>query len=69
MMDVLEGISDEANQYVVRTKSEAEKLESDAVWLLDQLRHSAPSHPEVGSRTSGGRASSTSRTNGWCIWI
>jgi hypothetical protein len=42
MMDVLEGISDEANQYVVRTKSEAEKLESDAVWLLDQLRPFAP---------------------------
>ena len=43
MTDVLEGISEEAGQYVVRTRSETEKLEgekleADTVWLLDQLR-------------------------------
>jgi type IV secretory pathway VirB4 component len=42
MMDILEGISEEAAQYVVRTKSEAEKLEADAIWLLDQLRPFVP---------------------------
>jgi type IV secretory pathway VirB4 component len=42
MMDVLECISEEAGQYVVRSKSDAQKLEDDAVWLLDQLWPFAP---------------------------
>jgi type IV secretory pathway VirB4 component len=42
MLDVLEEICEEPTSYVVRTHLETEKLETDAIWLLDQLRPFAP---------------------------
>jgi type IV secretory pathway VirB4 component len=38
VLDILEAMSDEPDEYVIRTAAEAEKIETDAVWLLDQLR-------------------------------
>jgi len=38
VLDILAELSADPEEYVVRTQAEAEKLASDAVWLLDQLR-------------------------------
>ncbi|WP_435196381.1 VirB4 family type IV secretion system protein [Natronomonas sp. EA1] len=38
VLDILDTMSDSPEEYVVRTTAEAEKIESDAIWLLDQLR-------------------------------
>ncbi len=38
VLDVLAGIVDAPEEFVVRDAAETGKLESDAVWLLDQLR-------------------------------
>ncbi|WP_434084177.1 VirB4 family type IV secretion system protein [Halorarius litoreus] len=38
VLDILESMSDDPDEYVIRTAAEAEKIEEDAVWLLDQLR-------------------------------
>ncbi|WP_255152212.1 VirB4 family type IV secretion system protein [Halorarius halobius] len=38
VLDILEAMSNDPEEYVVRTDAEADKIEDDAVWLLDQLR-------------------------------
>jgi hypothetical protein len=38
MLDMLHTAMNDSAAYVVRSESEAAKLETDAVWLLDQLR-------------------------------
>ncbi|MFD1514102.1 VirB4 family type IV secretion system protein [Halomarina rubra] len=38
VLDILEEMSEDASAWVVRNSAEAEKLEEDALWLLDQLR-------------------------------
>jgi type IV secretory pathway VirB4 component len=38
VLDVLEAMVDDPEPYIVRTVDEGEKLASDAVWLIDQLR-------------------------------
>ncbi|WP_394354282.1 VirB4 family type IV secretion system protein [Halorarum salinum] len=38
VLDILEALVDEPESYVVRTPEEAEKLRTDATWLIDQLR-------------------------------
>jgi type IV secretory pathway VirB4 component len=38
MLDILEEMSDDPSEYVVRVEAEGEKIADDAVWLLDQLR-------------------------------
>jgi type IV secretory pathway VirB4 component len=38
VLDILETMSESPEEYVVRSVAEAEKIEDDAVWLLDQLR-------------------------------
>jgi type IV secretory pathway VirB4 component len=38
VLDILETLHDEPADFVVRTDAEREKLQDDAVWLLDQLR-------------------------------
>ncbi|MUV59428.1 VirB4 family type IV secretion system protein [Halobacterium sp. CBA1126] len=38
VMDVLEAMVEDPEEFVVRTDAEAEKLREDATWLLDQLR-------------------------------
>jgi type IV secretory pathway VirB4 component len=38
MLDILEEMSDDPSEYVVRVEAEGEKIAADAVWLLDQLR-------------------------------
>jgi type IV secretory pathway VirB4 component len=38
VMDVLEDMVKEAEEYVVRTPEETEKITNDAKWLIDQLR-------------------------------
>lgn len=42
VIDVLEGIVDDPSEYTLRTDAEAEKLQADATWLIDQLRPFAP---------------------------
>jgi type IV secretory pathway VirB4 component len=36
-LDILEEMSEDASEWVIRTPAEAEKVEDDALWLLDQL--------------------------------
>jgi len=38
MLDILEEMSDDPSEYVVRVEAEGKKIAEDAVWLLDQLR-------------------------------
>ena len=38
MLDILEEMSNDPSEYVVRVEAEGEKIAADAVWLLDQLR-------------------------------
>jgi type IV secretory pathway VirB4 component len=38
MLDILEEMSEDPDEYVVRVEAEGEKIRTDAVWLLDQLR-------------------------------
>ncbi len=38
VLDVLEAMSEDPSEYVVRVESEEAKIEADAVWLLGQLR-------------------------------
>jgi hypothetical protein len=38
VLDILEAMSETPDEYVVRVEAEGDKIESDAVWLLDQLR-------------------------------
>ena len=38
MLDVFEDMVDDPKEFVVRSTEEAEKLEADATWLLDQFR-------------------------------
>jgi type IV secretory pathway VirB4 component len=38
MLDVFEEMIESPEEFVVRTDAEAEKIEEDATWLLDQLR-------------------------------
>ncbi len=38
VLDILEEMVDEPDEFVVRTDEEAEKIQSDATWLIDQLR-------------------------------
>jgi type IV secretory pathway VirB4 component len=38
MLDILEEMSDDPSEYVVRVDDEGRKITDDAVWLLDQLR-------------------------------
>ena len=38
VIDVLEGVVDDPEEYTLRTDAEAEKLHADATWLIDQLR-------------------------------
>ena len=38
VLDVLEDLVDSPNEYVIRTEEEADKLQDDATWLIDQLR-------------------------------
>ncbi len=38
MLDVFEEMVEDPAEFVVRSESEAEKLQADATWLLDQLR-------------------------------
>ncbi|TKX82281.1 VirB4 family type IV secretion system protein [Halorubrum sp. SD626R] len=42
VIDVLETIADEPEEYTLRTEAEAEKLQADATWLIDQLRPFGP---------------------------
>ena len=42
VIDVLEGLVAEPTEYTLRTEAEAEKLQADATWLIDQLRPFAP---------------------------
>ncbi|GGL40681.1 transferase [Halarchaeum grantii] len=38
MLDVFEEMVEDPEEFVVRSESEAEKIQADATWLLDQLR-------------------------------
>ncbi|GAB3411403.1 VirB4 family type IV secretion system protein [Haloparvum alkalitolerans] len=38
VIDVLEGLVEDPDEYVLRTDAEADKLQADATWLIDQLR-------------------------------
>lgn len=38
VLDILEDMSETPEEFVIRTAAEGEKIEDDAVWLLDQLR-------------------------------
>lgn len=38
VLDILENMANDPNDYVVRVEAESEKIRDDAVWLLDQLR-------------------------------
>ena len=38
VLDILEEMVDTPDEFVVRTDEEAEKIQSDATWLIDQLR-------------------------------
>jgi type IV secretory pathway VirB4 component len=38
VLDVLEAMTENPTDYIVRTDAEGEKLSSDATWLIDQLR-------------------------------
>ncbi len=38
VLDILEAMVKTPNEYVVRTDEEAEKIQQDATWLIDQLR-------------------------------
>ena len=38
VLDILEEMVDDPGEFVVRTDAEAEKIASDATWLIDQLR-------------------------------
>ncbi|QLC35527.1 transferase (plasmid) [Halarchaeum sp. CBA1220] len=38
MLDVFEAMVEDPAEFVVRSESEAEKIQADATWLLDQLR-------------------------------
>jgi hypothetical protein len=53
MLDILEEMSDDPGEYVVRVDEEGTKIAEDAVWLLDQLRPFA----EGGQFENLGRAS------------
>jgi type IV secretory pathway VirB4 component len=38
VLDILESMNQNPEEYVVRVEAESEKIQSDVVWLLDQLR-------------------------------
>ncbi|MCY4732327.1 transferase [Natronomonas gomsonensis] len=38
VLDILESMNENPEEYVVRVEAESEKIQSDVVWLLDQLR-------------------------------
>jgi type IV secretory pathway VirB4 component len=38
MMDIFEDMVDDPEEFIVRSEEEAEKIKTDATWLLDQLR-------------------------------
>ncbi|QLD90797.1 transferase [Natronomonas salina] len=38
VLDILEEMSEKPEEYVVRVEAESEKIETDVLWLLDQLR-------------------------------
>ncbi|ELZ40398.1 transfer complex protein [Halorubrum californiense DSM 19288] len=42
VIDVLEELVDDPDAFTLRTEAEAEKLQADATWLIDQLRPFAP---------------------------
>lgn len=53
LLDILEEVASDSGEFVLRSMAERAKLESDAVWLLDQLRPFA----EGGQFENLGRAS------------
>lgn len=42
VIDVLEELVDDPDEFTLRTEAEAEKLQADTTWLIDQLRPFAP---------------------------
>ncbi|TKX52472.1 transferase, partial [Halorubrum sp. SP3] len=42
VIDVLEAVVDDPDAFTLRTAAEAEKLQADATWLIDQLRPFGP---------------------------